>query len=132
MPIPKWDFHGAAEGAVQSSPGTLLLAELGSYSLDFTRLCLLTKDPEYYEIIARITDLLYDTQMTTKVPGLWPTQVGLKALDAGSDYMFGAEADSTFEYTARMVALLGDRCRSTWRCTRAASTRRPSACSTNL
>jgi mannosyl-oligosaccharide alpha-1,2-mannosidase len=110
MPIPKWDFHAAAEGAVQSSPGSLLLAELGSYSLDFTRLSLLTKDPKYYEIIARITDLLHETQMKTKVPGLWPTRVGLTAqtLDSGSDYTFGAEADSAFEYMAKMVALLGD------------------------
>ncbi|OIW30787.1 glycoside hydrolase family 47 protein [Coniochaeta ligniaria NRRL 30616] len=109
MPIPKWNFNAALEGVVQSSPGSLLLAELGSYSLDFTHLSLLTKDPKYYEIVARITDLLHETQMSTKVPGLWPTKVGLTAqnLDAGSDYTFGAEADSAFEYTAKMIALLG-------------------------
>lgn len=109
MPIPKWNFNAALEGAVQSSPGSLLLAELGSYSLDFTHLSLLTNDPKYYEIVARITDLLHATQMTTKVPGLWPTKVGLTAqtLDKGGDYTFGAEADSAFEYAAKMVALLG-------------------------
>jgi len=110
MPIPKWDFHAAAEGAVQSSPGALLLAEMGSYSLDFTRLSLLTKDPKYYEVAARITDILYETQLKTKIPGLWPTHVGLtvQSLDAGGDYSFGAEADSAFEYMAKMIALLGD------------------------
>ncbi|KAB5559930.1 class I alpha-mannosidase [Coniochaeta sp. 2T2.1] len=110
MPIPKWDFHAALdEGSVQGSPGQLLLAEMGSYSLDFTRLSLLTRDPKYHELAARITDLLYETQMTTKVPGLWPSHVGLTAdsLDRGSDYTFGAEADSAYEYTAKMVALLG-------------------------
>jgi mannosyl-oligosaccharide alpha-1,2-mannosidase len=110
MPIPKWYLHDAAKGKIQSSPGPLRLAEMGSYSLDFTRLSLLTKDPKYYELVARISDLLYETQMKTKVPGLWPAKVGLSAgsLDAGSDYTFGAEADSTFEYMPKMVALLGD------------------------
>jgi mannosyl-oligosaccharide alpha-1,2-mannosidase len=109
MPIPKWDFNAAAQGAVQSSPGSLLLAEMGSYSLDFTRLSILTNDPKYYEIVARITDLLHETQMKTKVPGLWPSKVGITAetLDAGSDYTFGAESDSAYEYSAKMIALLG-------------------------
>jgi hypothetical protein len=48
------------------------------------------------------------TQMKTKVPGLWPTKVGTTAdtLDFGNGYTLGAEADSTFEYTAKMIALL--------------------------
>ncbi len=41
MPIPKWNLRAAAQGAIQSSPGSLLLAELGSYSLEFSRLRIL-------------------------------------------------------------------------------------------
>jgi mannosyl-oligosaccharide alpha-1,2-mannosidase len=109
LPVPKWDFHAAARGERQSDPTKLLLAELGSHAMEFTRLSLLTKDPKYYETVARITDLLSGTQMNTKVPGLWPTKVGITAdtLDSGDEYTLGAEADSTFEYTAKMIALLG-------------------------
>ncbi len=94
MPIPRWDIHVAARGTVQSAPDSVLLAELGSYSLDFTRLSLLTRDPKYYETVARITDLLYDAQMKTKLPGLWPTTVGTTAetLDKGNEYTLGAQA----------------------------------------
>jgi mannosyl-oligosaccharide alpha-1,2-mannosidase len=109
MPVPRWDFQAAARGDRQSNPSQLLLAELGSHTMEFTRLSILTKDAKYYETVARITDLLYDTQMRTKVPGLWPTKVGINAdtLDLGNEYTLGAEADSTFEYTAKMIALVG-------------------------
>ncbi|KAK4233537.1 endoplasmic reticulum mannosyl-oligosaccharide 1,2-alpha-mannosidase [Achaetomium macrosporum] len=109
LPVPKWDFHAAARGDKQSDPAQLLLAELGSHAMEFTRLSLLTNDPKYYETVARITDLLSETQMNTKVPGLWPTKVGITAdtLDSGDEYTLGAEADSTFEYMAKMMALLG-------------------------
>jgi len=70
LPIPKWDFHAAERGDKQSDPTGLLLAELGSHAMEFTRLSLLTKDPKYYETIACITDLLSKTQIKTKVPGL--------------------------------------------------------------
>lgn len=109
LPIPKWDLHAAALGEKQTDPGKILLAELGSHAMEFTRLSLLTKDPKYYETVARITDLLSEAQMKTKVPGLWPTKLGTAAdtIDLGNEYTLGAEADSTFEYTAKMIALLG-------------------------
>ncbi|KAH8892264.1 glycosyl hydrolase family 47 protein [Thozetella sp. PMI_491] len=109
IPSPRWDIHAAARGVVQPAPDFMLLAELGSYTMEFTRLSLLTKDPKYYESVARITDLLHETQMKTKLPGLWPTKVGTTArtLDKGDEYTLGAEADSAIEYTAKMIALLG-------------------------
>ena len=109
LPIPKWDFHAAARGEKQNNPHGLLLADLGSHTMEFTRLSLLTKDPKYYETVARITDMLSDTQMDTKVPGLWPTKIGntRDTIDSGNEYTLGAEADSTFEYLAKMIALLG-------------------------
>ncbi|KXX78532.1 Endoplasmic reticulum mannosyl-oligosaccharide 1,2-alpha-mannosidase [Madurella mycetomatis] len=109
LPIPRWDLHAAAQGEKQANPDKFLLAELGSHAMEFTRLSVLTRDPKYYETVARITDLLIETQMKTKVPGLWPTKVGntADAMDSGDEYTFGAEADSTFEYMAKMPALLG-------------------------
>ncbi|CEN59599.1 Putative Class I alpha-mannosidase 1A [Source:UniProtKB/TrEMBL;Acc:Q9HF84] [Aspergillus calidoustus] len=49
-----------------------VLAELGSLSLEFTRLAQLTKDDKYYDAIARITNELEKYQHKTKLPGLWP------------------------------------------------------------
>ncbi|KAI9666198.1 MAG: hypothetical protein M1821_004133 [Bathelium mastoideum] len=51
------------------------LAEIGSLSLEFTRLAQLTKEPKYYDAIARITDALEKWQPDTRLPGLWPSDV---------------------------------------------------------
>lgn len=51
------------------------MAELGSLSLEFTRLAQITKDAKYYDAIARITNELQNWQNNTKLPGLWPKSV---------------------------------------------------------
>jgi mannosyl-oligosaccharide alpha-1,2-mannosidase len=52
------------------------LAELGSLSMEFTRLSQLTKDPRYYDAIARITLALSDWQdRGTQLPGVFPDNV---------------------------------------------------------
>jgi mannosyl-oligosaccharide alpha-1,2-mannosidase len=53
----------------------VVLAELGSLSLEFTRLAQLTREPKYYDAIARITTELAAWQNNTKLPGLWPMKV---------------------------------------------------------
>lgn len=50
-----------------------VLAELGSLSVEFTRLAQITKEHKYYDAIARITDELEAFQKSTSLPGLWPT-----------------------------------------------------------
>ncbi|KAL8909321.1 MAG: hypothetical protein Q9207_000331 [Kuettlingeria erythrocarpa] len=63
----------------------VVLAELGSLSLEFTRLAQITKEAKYYDAIARITDEFERWQNNTKMPGLWPRQVdasGCKKLDS--------------------------------------------------
>lgn len=68
-----------AESAFASQPHRaktrVVLAELGSLSLEFTRLAQLTMEPKYYDAIARITDAFDEWQMHTKLPGLWPLSV---------------------------------------------------------
>ncbi|KAF1355730.1 seven-hairpin glycosidase [Lizonia empirigonia] len=60
----------------------VVLAEIGSLSMEFTRLAQLTGDHKYYDAIARITDHLEEFQNNTRLPGMWPTY-----LDAsGSGY----------------------------------------------
>jgi mannosyl-oligosaccharide alpha-1,2-mannosidase len=51
----------------------VVLAEIGSLSLEFTRLAQLTGEHKYYDAIARITDELEGFQKNTKLPGMWPT-----------------------------------------------------------
>ncbi|KAL1587180.1 hypothetical protein WHR41_04407 [Cladosporium halotolerans] len=52
-----------------------VLAEIGSLSMEFTRLAQLTKEPKYYDAIARVTDALGEFQNNTRLPGMWPTYV---------------------------------------------------------
>lgn len=52
-----------------------MLAEIGSLSLEFTRLAQITKETKYYDAIARITNEFERWQNNTKIPGLWPKHV---------------------------------------------------------
>ena len=51
----------------------VVLAEIGSLSMEFTRLAQLTGEHKYYDAIARITDHLEEFQNNTRLPGMWPT-----------------------------------------------------------
>jgi mannosyl-oligosaccharide alpha-1,2-mannosidase len=63
----------------------VVLAEIGSLSMEFTRLAQLTGDHKYYDSIARITDNLEVFQNNTKLPGMWPTY--LDASGCGKVYV---------------------------------------------
>ncbi|KAL5361334.1 glycosyl hydrolase family 47-domain-containing protein [Aspergillus floccosus] len=52
-----------------------VLAELGSLSVEFTRLAQLTKEDKYYDAVARITNELEAFQGETMIPGMWPTKL---------------------------------------------------------
>jgi mannosyl-oligosaccharide alpha-1,2-mannosidase len=51
----------------------VVLAEIGSLSMEFTRLAQLTGEHKYYDAIARITDNLEEFQNNTRLVGMWPT-----------------------------------------------------------
>jgi mannosyl-oligosaccharide alpha-1,2-mannosidase len=53
----------------------VVLAELGSLSMEFTRLAQLTGEHKYYDAIARITDELEKMQNNTRLPGMWPLTI---------------------------------------------------------
>ncbi|KAK4988652.1 hypothetical protein LTR66_007258 [Elasticomyces elasticus] len=53
----------------------VVLAELGSLSVEFTRLAQLTREPKYYDAIDRITDAFQVWQNSTRIPGMWPIYV---------------------------------------------------------
>jgi mannosyl-oligosaccharide alpha-1,2-mannosidase len=67
--------HRAFTSQPHRASNRVVLAELGSLSVEFTRLAQITKEPKYYDAIARITDALQEWQNHTRVPGLWPVYV---------------------------------------------------------
>ncbi len=109
MPITRWEPRKAAAGAAQEAPGGVLVAEIGSLSLEFTRLSQLTRDPQWYDAIARVTKVFDEQQNKTKLPGMWPVVVNAKDQDFTQDttYTLGAMSDSLYEYFPKMYALLG-------------------------
>jgi mannosyl-oligosaccharide alpha-1,2-mannosidase len=52
-----------------------VLAEIGSLSMEFTRLAQLSGEPKYYDAVARITNALDEYQNSTRLPGMWPTYI---------------------------------------------------------
>lgn len=111
MPVTRWHIKSAASGERQEASESVLVAEIGSLSLEFTRLSVLTGDPKWFDAVQRITDKFRKQQMTTELPGMWPLLVNAKEgiFNQGSDFTLGAMADSTFEYLPKMSALLGGR-----------------------
>lgn len=86
----------------------MALAELGSFSVEFTRLTQLTGDPKYFDAVQRITDELESSQNTTRIPGLWPVWVNADQLKFdSSDFSLGGCADSAYEYLPKEHILLG-------------------------
>lgn len=57
---------------MKAASRSTVLAEIGSLSMEFTRLFQLTNKLKYYDAIARITDELDKFQNNTNLPGMWP------------------------------------------------------------
>ena len=77
----------------------MVLAELGSLSVEFTRLAQITKEARYYDAVARITNELDIWQNNTKLPGLWPQEV-----DASGCKKPDMNAQPSYDHTASHVA----------------------------
>lgn len=108
MPVTRWRWKDRLLGIKQEAGENSLIAELGSLTLEFTRLSQLTSDPKFFDAIQRITNVLHDVQPKTHIPGLWPTLVNARFLtfkDIG--FTLGGMADSTYEYLPKQHLLLG-------------------------
>ena len=87
MPITYYLWKPTFASQPHRAKTRVVLAELGSLSLEFTRLAQITKEPKYYDAVARITNELEIWQKHTKLPGLWPLKVdasGCKKATVGS------------------------------------------------
>jgi mannosyl-oligosaccharide alpha-1,2-mannosidase len=109
MPILRWKFNDAGSGKPQVADEAVLLAEIGSLSMEFSRLSQITGDMKYYDAINRITKVLDSQQDKTKLPGMWPIVVNARKKDFTEDTAFtiASMADSTYEYLSKTYALLG-------------------------
>lgn len=110
MPAMRWNWKEAFEGADQEAGGSTLIAEIGSLTLEFTRLSQLTGDLKYFDAIQRIMNEFDVKQSLTKLPGLWPVVMNAKLItfkDTG--FTLGGMADSLYEYLPKQHMLLGGR-----------------------
>ena len=108
MPVTRWKWKNPLLGIKQEAGENTLIAELGSLSLEFTRLSQLTGDTKFFDAIQRIANALQEAQLNTSLAGLWPTRVNARRLtfeDTG--YTLGGMADSTYEYLPKQHMLLG-------------------------
>ncbi|GIJ87117.1 hypothetical protein Asppvi_006020 [Aspergillus pseudoviridinutans] len=109
MPITRWDFQRAARGEEQVAAEGVVVAEIGTFTLEFTRLSQITGDPKWFDAIHRVMGIFYRQQDLTKLPGMWPVVVNAREEDFTQDttYTLGAMADSVYEYLPKMHALVG-------------------------
>ncbi|UKZ94460.1 uncharacterized protein TrAFT101_009332 [Trichoderma asperellum] len=109
MPITRWAIHAAVSGKRQTAPPSLLIAEIGSLTMEFTRLSIITEDAKWFDAVQRIMDAMADQQDSTALPGLWPLVVSAKdqIFNIGNMFTLGAMADSAYEYLPKMSALMG-------------------------
>lgn len=104
MPITRWDPYAALSGPQETQ--NVLVAEIGSLSMEFTRLSLLTGDPRWYDAVMRIYQAMEKQQFKTFLPGMWPVTVDAANMDFTGDSLFtlGAMADSAYEYFPKVCS----------------------------
>jgi mannosyl-oligosaccharide alpha-1,2-mannosidase len=108
MPACRWPWKMSAIGQSITAAGNTLLAEIGSLTLEFTRLAQLTGDNKYFDAIERIMEHMYLAQKSTQVPGLWPTIINATTPSFQyNHFTFSGMADSTYEYLPKEYILLG-------------------------
>ncbi|KAL2163509.1 hypothetical protein VTH06DRAFT_5567 [Thermothelomyces fergusii] len=78
LPILFYNWKPKIAETPKRAPTSASVAELGSMSMEFTRLAQLTGQDKYYDAIARITDALEDLQNRehgTAIPGIFPERL---------------------------------------------------------
>ncbi|KAK3115074.1 hypothetical protein LTR53_005940 [Teratosphaeriaceae sp. CCFEE 6253] len=108
LPITRWKPQEAMKGKQEADP-VVLVAEIGSLTMEFTRLSQVTGDMKWYDAVDRITRLFDAQQEKTHLPGMWPVVVNAKSAELTEDTFFtlSAMSDSLYEYFPKMYALLG-------------------------
>ncbi|KAH7371899.1 putative class I alpha-mannosidase [Cadophora sp. MPI-SDFR-AT-0126] len=124
MPTPHY-MWSATDPDVRdhSASSSIVLAVLGSLSLEFTRLSQITGNDKYFDGIQKIMNELEKWQDHTVLPGMWPAMVdsarynhsvllGSPYVGGEEQFTLGALADSTYEYLPKQYMLLGGQMKS--------------------
>ena len=93
MPIPYYQWAPSYASQPHRSSTHIVMAELGSLAMEFTRLAQITKEHKYYDAIARVTNALQEWQMETSYPGVWPVKLdasGCKKPELDNVHNFGS------------------------------------------
>lgn len=108
MPVSRWPWREYMEGNIQLASSQMLVSELASLTLEFTRLSQITGDGKYYDAVQRISDVLDKHQMKSKLPGMWPVVIDAQTPYFGNDNTFtlGGMSDSAYEYLPKQYLLL--------------------------
>ncbi len=110
MPRTRWNWKETFEGKDLRADQNTPIAEIGSLSLEFTRLSQLTGDLKYFDAVQRIMNEFDAKQSLTKLPGLWPVIMNANLISFESNgFTLGAMADSLYEYMPKQHMLLGGR-----------------------
>ncbi|KAI1371516.1 glycoside hydrolase family 47 protein [Hypoxylon crocopeplum] len=110
MPITRFPWREYAKGQPLTARRHVLLAEVGSLSLELTKLSQLTNDMQYYDAAQRISDGLEQDQGKTTLPGMWPVIIDTSKSpikSTGDGFTLGGMSDSTYEYLGKQYLLLG-------------------------
>ena len=75
--MPKTFYHWRTDERkmLTVGSGSTVLAEIGSLTMEFTRMAQITRNDRYYDAVARIMDEFEALQNNTKLPGLWPLSI---------------------------------------------------------
>jgi hypothetical protein len=115
--MPTANLYRTNAGAFNHMPSSnVVLAVLGTLSLEFTRLSQITGNNKYFDAIQRVMNELDKWQDKTTLPGMWPaivdTTIFNESMSVGSPsyggfeiYTLGALADSAYEYLPKVGLL---------------------------
>jgi mannosyl-oligosaccharide alpha-1,2-mannosidase len=101
--MPVTSFNWESRKPYQRAGSYVLVAEIGSLSLEFTRLAQLTGDRKYFDAIQKVADNFHNAQNSTRIPGLWPSSIDAEQLIfQGNHFTLGAWEDSLYEYLPKV------------------------------
>lgn len=108
-PVSRWDWRSYTEGDPQKAPRSTLVAEIGSLSLEFSKLSQLTGDMQYHDAAQRMSDEFEKGQRNTRLPGMWPVHADPSQTPMefpGDTFTLGGMSDSLYEYFPKQYLLL--------------------------
>ncbi|KAJ9055741.1 hypothetical protein DSO57_1000599 [Entomophthora muscae] len=103
FPYYRIDF---ASNKPDTNGGRVILSEIGTVQMEFTRLSIITNDPKYKEAALKVYDKL--NLMQKPMRGLYPVFLNVNTgLFLTNEITFGALGDSFYEYLLKMYIMLG-------------------------